>query len=931
VRRPQPGSLPSGAVTFLFTDIGGSTRLFQRWGDEWAGLLFRHQEVIRRAITAHDGVEVRTEGDSFFVAFGDPVEAVIAIAEAQATLAAQDWPTDGVIRIRAGLHTGYATPQAGDYVALAVHQAARVAKAAHPGQTLLSEACARSVATALPKTLSLTSLGTHRLKDFDIPLELFEVNGPGLASEFPPLDTAWRGETNFPLQRTSFVGREHDTERVRALVDIARLVTVSGPGGVGKTRLVLHAATSMLTGAGDGVWLIELASVTDGRLVAAAVARALGIDEDPDRPVLDTVVSWLQARRMLLVLDNCEHLVEGCAEFADRVLRTCPQVDIIATSRQPLEVEGEYVYRLSPLGLPPDDPSTPVEEATEFEAVQLFVERAHAHQPAFVMDESTVGAVTSICRRLEGVPLAIELAAARLRSLSIDTIDARLDDQFRLLTGGHRFALPRQQTLRALVDWSYNLLDDDERGLLRTLAAFSGGWTLEAAEAVAVDLERSDVEILDLLTSLVDKSLVQAESRGSDVRYGMLEIVRQYAVQQLAGLADDDIRAVQTRHRDYYLGLAEQARREMDTSAQRPWLDRLDAEDSNLRAALTFSLSDEAGIVPALRLLAALCRYWVMRGRAVEGMEQASAVLERASEQAVERASALVAVANLHNRAGDFVGAGSLLDEALAIRRGVGDDVGCAEALNDMAWLATRRGDYATAHECGAESLQLAQKAGAGAHLLGRIHATLGDLIERDDLLAGRVHFEEARRFFEQVGDRGASARVLNNLGLIDLSLGDPAASRRALEECLSIFSDLQDAAALPTVLSNLGLIAIEERDFEHAQDFFTRGLTLGHRTSDKELMVYTLLGLAMAAGGLGESHRGAVLHGAVDSLSADVGMALDALESRLQERSQQELMTALGAAAYDEAHSAGAALALDDAVAFALDEFGVTSGRVHI
>jgi predicted ATPase/class 3 adenylate cyclase/Tfp pilus assembly protein PilF len=913
------GTLPSGAVTFLFTDIAGSTRLFQRWGEQWADLLYRHQEVIRLAVTAHGGVEVRTEGDSFFVAFSNPVEAVLATAEAQAALAAQDWPDHGVIRIRAGLHIGYATPQAGDYVALAVHQAARVSKAAHPGQTLLSEACASSVRMALPSTLSLISLGTHRLKDFDIPLELFEVNGPGLASDFPPLETAWRGETNFPLQRTSFVGREHDTEQVRAILEHARLVTVTGPGGVGKTRLALHTATSMLTGAGDGVWLVELASLTDPRLVAAAVARAFGVPEDPDQPIVDTLVAWLRSRRLLIVLDNCEHVVEGCAELVDSILRTCPTVDFLATSRQPLEVEGEHVYRLSPLGLPPDDPTMPSDEATEFEAVQLFVERARAHQPAFTLDALTVQAVTSICRRLEGVPLAIELAAARLRSLSIDTIDARLDDQFRLLTGGHRFALPRQQTLRALVDWSYNLLDDDERALLRTLAVFSGGWTLEAAEAVAAAPDSGELEVLDLLTSLVDKSLVQAESRGSDVRYGMLEIVRQYAEQQLIERGDAAVTGVRRSHRDFYLTVAERARQEMDTGAQRLWLDRLDVEDSNLRTAMQFSFDDAEGAAPALRLLAALCRFWVMRGRAVEGMEQATAVLGRADAPTAERAAALVAVANLYNRAGDFAGASQLLDEALAVRRQLDDDVGCAEALNDLAWLATRRGDYASARAAGQEALQLADTAEAGAHLRGRIHATLGDLVEREDLLAGRVHFEQARRYFEEVGDRGASARVLNNLGLIDLSLGDHLASRRALEECLSIFSDLQDAAALPTVLSNLGLIAIEEREFERAQDLFTRGLTLGHRTLDKELMVYTLLGLAMAAGGLGDSHRGAVLHGAVDTLSTDVGMALDALEARLRQRSQEELRLAMGETEFAEAHTAGASLALDDAVAFAL------------
>ena len=918
-----PSLLPAGLVTFLFTDIGGSTRLLQRWGDDWSGLLDRHRELLRTAFAAHGGVEVRTEGDSFFVAFPDPVEALLATAEGQDALAAERWPEDGVIRVRAGLHTGYAVPQGHDYVALAVHQAARVSEAAYPGQSLVTEETARAAAGRLRPDLALVDLGTHRLKDFDVPQSLFELRGPGQTSDFPPLETTWRGETNLPLPRTSFVGRQLDVNRVSELFDHTRLVTVTGVGGAGKTRLAVQAAAALLDGSGDGVWLTELAAVSDPEMVAPAVASAVGVPEERGRHVVDSLVDALRPKRLMLVIDNCEHLIDACAELVDTVIKACPDVHVLATSRQRLNVDGEHVYRLSPLGVPPDDSGMTIEEALDFEAVQLFVERARAHQPGFAVDANTVAAVTSVCRRVEGLPLAIELAAARLRSLSVGQIDARLDDQFRLLTGGHRSALPRQQGLRAMVDWSYELLDEAERRVLATLSVFSGGWTLDAAEAVAA----GDIDVLDVVSSLVDKSLVQAESSGSEVRYGMLESVRQYAAERLADHPEIDLFTVRRRHRDHYLALAERARRGMDTPAQRQWLDRLDLENGNLRAAFAFSLDDPDGSPAALQMCAALARYWVMRGRAVEGMQHAESALGRPAAAATDRdrAAALVALASLNSRSGDFTRARALLEDALAIRRELDDPIGRAEALNDLAWLATRQEDYETARALGEEALALVE-AGDNVHLLGRVHATLGDLIERSDLLAGRAHFDEARRHFDAVGDRGASARVLNNLGLIDLSRGDLAASRRALEECLATFSELQDAAALPTVLSNLGLIAIEESEFERAQELFARGLTLGHRTRDKELMVYTVLGLAMAAGGLGDSDRGAVLHGAVDTLAADLGMALDHLEATLRDRSIAELRRVLGDETFDRKTAEGRTLGIDDAVSYAL-AVGVPAG----
>jgi predicted ATPase/class 3 adenylate cyclase len=913
----DPAELPAGVVTFLFTDIGGSTRLLQRWGDEWSALLDRHRQIVRDAVAKHDGVEVRTEGDSFFVAFADPVDAVLATADAQAAMTAEAWPAEGAVSIRAGLHTGYAVPQDGDYVALPVHQAARVASAAYAGQTLVSESTQRAVSGRLPSHLDLVDLGTHRLKDFDVPQALFELRWPGAFDAFPPLETSWRGETNLPLQRTSFIGRHYDVQSVIEMFDSTRIVTITGPGGAGKTRLSVQVGAAMLDGSGDGVWLTELATVSEPSDVPVAVATALAVSTERDRPIADALVDGLRNRRIMLLVDNCEHVITACASLIDLIVRTCPQVYVLATSRQPLGVEGERLYRLSPLGVPPDDPGMTPDEALDFESVQLFVERARAHQPNFVLDAASVPAVTSICRRLEGMPLAIELAAARTRSLPPQSIDEALDDQFQLLTGGHRLAQPRQQSMRAMVDWSYALLTEDERWSFDTLAAFTGGWDLDAAKTVAAE---DAAHALDRLASLVDQSLVQAEIRGSDVRYSMLEVVRQYAAERLAQRGDYENAAVRRRHRTYYLDLVERARRELDTAAQQSWLERLDVESANLRAAFSDALDDRDGGRHALRFTAALARYWLMRGRAVEGMGYAERALAKPTvgDVAAERAAALLALASLNSRSGNFARAQALIGEVLDIRGALDDDAGCAEALNDLAWLATRRDDYATARGYAERALALLGDADR-PHLRGRIHATLGDMTERVDLHAGREHFELARRYFDQVGDRGASTRVLNNLGLIDLSLGDLSSARQALEQCLTTFSEMQDAAAVPTVLSNLGLIALEERDYPRALELFSRGLTLGHRTRDKELMVYTVLGTAIAVAALGDPQLGGVLHGAVDTLADDLGMVLDHLESTLRDRSIAELRLALGDSGFEEATEEGRSLSIEDAVERAL------------
>jgi len=910
----EDSGLPTGTVTFVFTDIGGSTRLFRQTGARWPALLARHDHLLTAAFDAGNGRVLSHDGDGYFVAFQSADDAVRAVVQAQRSMLAEPWPADAIIRVRAGVHTGYAIPRDGDYVALAVHQAARVAAAAHPGQTLLTEPVLEAMSAPPPVGVVAEPLGMHRLKDFEVAQGLFELRLDG-AEPFPPLSSLWRGANNLPLPRTSFVGRAHDQEQVRALLTASRLVTIVGTGGAGKTRLATQVAAGLLDGTGDGVWLVELAGVADAPTVPLAVTRTLNLPEDTGREPLDSLVDRLQAKRLLIILDNCEHLIDACAELADTLLARCAGIHILATSRQPLNVAGEQLYRLEPLGTPPDTMAVNLDEATRFEAIELFAERASLHNPRFVLDDDSLPAVSALCRRLEGLPLALELAAARLRTLPVEVVASRLDDQMDLLVGSQRGVEPRQRTVAAAIDWSFGLLTAAEQQLL-VAQSVHRGWSLDAAVAVAADdLDRGTVELL--LDSLVEQSLVQAESVGGEVRYSLLEPTRQYAERRRRADADADAAAVQ-RHMEFYLDLCETARREIYTTQQRRWLEQLDLEDANLQAARDAALADPAGATLALRFTAALASYWVMRGRVVEGLRYADRALEGGDHHRVttERAEATVGTAAMLTRAGQHGRARELLTTAAAAFEALGNARGRATALNDLAWLASRHGNLDHAVSL-AETAQTLISETDEPQLAGRIHATLGDVAERrGDLDRSRAEMQRSQQLFDQVGDRIGSAKMLNNLGLLDLMLGDYAAGRRSLEACLTLFSEMQDAASLPTVLVNLGLIAVADRDVERGTELFTQGLRLGHRMADTELVSYAVLGLAMVAECDGADERAAELHGVTDALLAQLQMELDALEERLRQLSLARLVERHGADAVEAWRETGRRRDIDHTIA---------------
>ena len=554
----------AGGVTFLFTDIEGSTPLWEKHPEMMRAALARHDVILRGAIESNGGRVFKTVGDAFCAAFATPAATLVAALCAQRKL--REPLADLPIRVRMGLHTGEAEQRDGDYFGNTLNRVARVMSAGHGGQILLTAETAALLDGALPDGVTLRDMGQYRLKGLSGLEHLFQVVAADLPADFPRLNTLDIAPNNLPALLSSFIGRQTQIAEVQRHVAQSRLLTLTGPGGCGKSRLAIQVATHLQADFPDGVWLVELAPLSDPAFVPQTVAFALGAREDPARPIQAVLADVLRPKAALLVLDNCEHLLDACAELSDGLLCACPRLHILASSREALGITGEVAYRVPSLATADPSRLPPLADLARVEAVRLFVERAAAVRPGFELTEQNAPAVAQIVRRLDGIPLAIELAAARMKALSALQIAQRLDDRFRLLTGGSRTALPRQQTLRATIDWSYDLLSEPEQRLFCRLAVFRGGWTLEAAEAVCAGPDLSGFQnltsrdVLDLLIELVNKSLVNVEEQDGEARYSRLETIRQYGCQKLEDSGELD--AMRRRHLDYFLDFAARSDRE---------------------------------------------------------------------------------------------------------------------------------------------------------------------------------------------------------------------------------------------------------------------------------------------------------------------------------------------------------------------------------
>jgi len=810
-------------VTFLFTDIEGSTRLLQEIGDEYAGVLAEHHRLLREAWARHDGVEVDTQGDAFFVAFARASDAVAAAADGQRAFAG------GPVRVRMGLHTGEPLLVDDGYVGFDVHRAARIAAAGHGGQVLLSQA------TVDLAGADVRDLGLHRLKDLSAPERLFQLG----TEDFPPLKTL--RETNLPVPATPFLGREREIDEITGLLQRpdVRLVTLTGSGGSGKTRLALQAAAAAVDDYHHGVWWVPLASLTDPALVDSAAAQALGSK--------DTLSATAGDKRLLLVLDNFEHLLDAATGVAETVA-SCPHLTILVTSREPLHVDGEWEVAVDPL--------------QEQEAAELFLQRA----TAVSAEPASNGEVAEICRRLDCLPLAIELAAARVKALSLPALLERLEQRLPLLAGGSRSAPERQRTLRATIVWSYELLTPAEQNLFARLAVFVGGCTLDAAEEIC----GAD---LDAIASLVDKSLL----RRTGDRYWMLETIREFAAERLDELADSGV--IRDRHAAWFIALSERANPELHARRAREWLDRLEDDHANLRASLDHLLG-QGDVDGALRLSGAIWTYWVTRGHWTEGRRLAAAVLTLGADAEPER---------------------------------------LVDALWAAAILALWQGDANEAEQRAARLLEVSRQAelsepeAAGLHTLGMVAAHRGD-------------HAQARRFYEEslvlargLDDGWLLSIATNNLGTLHMSEGDYERAIELFEESLAIGESRGDLDRRAREFTNLGWATLGLGDLARAREYFRGGLAAAEEIGLIETQRWAMLGLAQYEAEAGSAAVAARLLGSMKELQSRLG----AVDYEDEEHTLSILREALGPGRLESELATGAALSRVGAIDLALGRSG--------
>jgi predicted ATPase/class 3 adenylate cyclase len=915
---PGEGMPGSRTLGFLFTDIEGSTAMLRRLGRAYAGVLADHHRLIRDALAAHGGQEMDTQGDAFFAVFGTARACAAAAIVVQQAMAAHSWPGGEKLRVRIGVHAGEAEQTETGLVGIEVHRGARIAAVAHGGQILVSAAAAALLGDSLPDGASLRDLGLHRLKDLGQPERIFQLDAPGLPTAFPALQSLDnpRLPNNLPVQASSFIGRDAELATISQRIGISRLVTLTGAGGSGKTRLALQAAAGLLDGSGDGVWFTDLAPVTDSGLVAGTVASVLSIQPEPGRPVADTLTEAIGQRSLLILLDNCEQVIDACAKLADTLLRACPHLALLATSREPLGIDGEHVYRVPSLCTPALDAD--LAAIRDSEAVRLLADRAAQAGAPLTLDERTAPVIGRITRRLDGIPLAIELAAARLRGMSVTELEARLDQRFALLTGGSRAAPARQQTLLAMIGWSWDLLTGAERAMLARLSVFTDGFDLAACEAVTVGADIPDGESVAVVGSLADKSLVQFDDTAAGPgRYRLLETVRQFAARRLDEQAAGAARDARQAHLGYYLALAETAAPQLTGPDQAQWLNRLDTELGNLRAAIAFSLT-QPDPEPGLRLAAALRVFWSTR---VHGSEAADALrvlldLPAGSQPSLIRARALAAAACLTEQT---TAAQGYCAEGLTIARATGDDSLVADLLAIQASLLLHAGQSAVALPLLETGLGLARRLG-DPHLIARM------LISRAWVTRDEGDYEGAARdaaeslaLSRQAGDLRVVGVELGNLADGEIRAGELASARTHLAESLRITRELKDLEGVVVNTFNLGLVEYLSGSTATAASLFAESLDLARRWFIKANIGYGMLGLAMTRSGPAAADRSARLHGAADKTLEALGESPGALERQLRDADRDRLRAVMGADAFEAGYAAGRALTTDGAIQLAL------------
>jgi len=947
--------LPTGTITLLFIDIEGSTHLLQRLGERYAELLNECRTLLRTAFHTYHGQEVDTQGDAMFAAFARASDALAAAVVAQRELARHSWPGGEAVRVRMGLHTGEPSRVVEGYVGLDVHYAARVMSAAHGGQVLLSQTTRDLVEHDLPEGVSLHDHGEHHLKDLEQAVHLYQVVIAGLPDDFPPLRTHDRRSGTLPVQPTPLIGREREVATIVRLLrrDEVRLVTFTGPGGTGKTRLALQVASGLNDVFAGGVFFVSLASLNDSMQVIPTIAQALGIRDSVGQPVFARLVEVLQQKQVLLLLDNFEQVVEAAPQMAD-LLTSCPQLKLLVTSREVLHVRSEHEFAVPPLALPDLAHLPKLAAFARTPAVALFLQRTQAARPEFKLTSTNAAAVAEICVRLDGLPLAIELAAARMKLLSPQALLTRLDQPLNVLTGGARDVPARQQTLRNTIEWSYQLLTAREQRLFRWLSVFVSGCSLQAAEAVCTGTGDGAGQVLDGVASLVDKSLLQrVEQTGGgseeqeDQRLLMLETIREYGLETLIASGEED--AARQSHADYFLHLAEEAEPALKGPLLVDWLERLEREHDNLRAALRWALEQGSAEI-ALRLGIALERFWVVRGQRNEGLAfLQKALAGSAGVEATIRAKALLAAARLAFNQSNYDQGERLAQEGLALFRELGDKRGIALSVNRLGVAAWRRGDFRAARVLLEEDLALFRELGDRDRVAWSLfmHGLLDN--KQGEYARASSRFEESLALFRELGNKRGIAASLTQLagtlfvsqgnqemiypllaqglsldrevgdkegmavaslllGWVALKQGDRAAARSRVEESLTLYREMEHREGMAEALSMLGKVEVARGDYTFARTLYEESLAMAREIGDRELLASGLEGLASVVAVQGELAWATRLWGTAEALREAIGAPVPPIERADYKRAVETARDHLGEKTFASAWAEGRA-----------------------
>jgi predicted ATPase/class 3 adenylate cyclase len=942
-RPVPPAAAASGTRTFLLTDVAGSTALWEEHPQAMAAALARHDALAATIVAQHAGtlVKHRGEGDSLFAVFPGAADGVAAALALQRALGAERWPEEIALRVRMALHTGDAVAREGDYLGAAVNRCARLRAIAHGGQILLSRATQELVRDQLPEGASLRDLGECRLKDLARPEPVCQLLHPDLQADFPPLQTLEAHPNNLPAQPTPLIGREVELAAVQRLLqrEGVRLVTLTGAGGTGKTRLGLQIAAELLEEFADGVFFVDLAPIRDPDLVVPTIAQALGIREAEGRSLSESLKAFLREKQVLLLLDNFEQVLAAAPRVAE-LLAGAPRLKVLVTSRAILRLRGEHDFPVPPLALPDRGRLPNRELLSQYAAVALFIQRAVAARPEFAVTNENAPSVAEICHRLDGLPLAIELAAARVRLLPPEGLLSRLEQRLPVLVGGARDLPERQQTLRGAIGWSYDLLAEREQRLFRRLSVFVGGCTLEAAEAVCSADGDLPIDLLEGIGLLVDQSLLRQDEpaegvgallvgalsatpsesgRAWEPRFGMLETIREYARERLEASGEGD--AARRRHAQFFLALAERAEPELRGRAQGEWLARLEREHENLRAALDWCQAAEDSAEAGLRLAAALGWFWQVRGDWSEGRERLACLLALtgAAARTAARAHALEAAGLLAWRQSDLEAARALREESLAICQELGDRQGIAFSLGGLGLLVRDQGDYAAARRLFEEALAINRALGNRCEQEFDLHWLGYVAVAEGDYARAKTFFEEALATNQATGYLGGpSFRALGELALMQ---GDYAAAHQIFEEALRTAQELKYKLDIARCLKGLGDVADGQGDDETAQALYAKSLTIYGELGYKPGIAGLLQAFAARAATRGQAERAARLLGAADPLLETLGPRFEPALWPPSVRDMSAVRARLGEEASAAAWAAGRALTIEQAVAEAMAE----------